>query len=157
MENKFYVVHEFLFCIYLFQVENLRADTLKVEAERDDILTTLDTLSNSQLVHNLEGIDLDEVDRYIKRLAKRSAAVHVEITSERSTFQQESLQSVNSLIDALIKEVKCDAKLARRRCVAYLNSCSDSPEGMAEEHNAIGKYSQIREAYVLFQFVSRLH
>lgn len=117
----------------------MRSDTSKVEAERDDVLTSLDTLSNSQLVHNLGGIDLDEVTRYIKRLVQRSAAVHVEISTERSVQQQESLHVVNTLIDSLIREVKTDVGMARRRCVAYLNSCSDSSETMHEEHTGIGK------------------
>lgn len=109
-----------------------------MEAERDDVMTTLDTLHNSQLVHNLDGIDLDEVTRYIKRLAQRSAAVRVEISTERSPSQQESLHLVNTLIDALIREVKTDVVMARRRCTSYMNSCSDGSEDTFQDLYGIG-------------------
>lgn len=116
----------------------MRSDALKVEAERDDILTSLDTLNNSQLVHNLGGIELDEITRYIKRLAQRSAAVRVEISTERSVNQQESLHVVNTLIDSLIREVKSDVMMARRRCISYLNACSDGADSLNQEYTGIG-------------------
>ncbi|ODN02474.1 BAG family molecular chaperone regulator 2 [Orchesella cincta] len=115
------------------RVEKLRADALKVEAERDDVLASLDALNNSQLVYTLGGIELDEVTRYIKRLAQRSAAIKIEISTERSVPQQESLHAVNTLIDALIREVKTDVAMARRRCSSYLNSCLDITDTMYQE------------------------
>ncbi|CAL8108421.1 unnamed protein product [Orchesella dallaii] len=115
------------------RVEKLRADALKVEAERDDVLASLDALNNSQLVYTLDGIELDEVTRYIKRLVQRSAAVKLDISTERSVPQQESLHSVNTLIDALIREVKSDVSMARRRCTSYLNSCLDVTDTMYQE------------------------
>jgi len=57
----------------------------------------------------------------------------LDISTERSAPQQESLHTVNTLIDTLIREVKMDVALARRRCISYLNSCLDISDSMYQE------------------------
>jgi hypothetical protein len=67
---------------------------MKLENERDDILSSLDTLSNSQLLWKLEGIELDEVNRYLERITRRCMATQVEVKTERSPLQLDSLNKV---------------------------------------------------------------
>lgn len=84
-------------------MEKLRANALTLDSERDDILSTLDTIANAQLTFELEGIDKDEVDRYVERLVRRCAAVQIEIKTERSSPQLESLSKVRK--SSLLKHI----------------------------------------------------
>jgi len=107
------------------RVEKLRATAILLEGEKDNILSSLDAFTNADMVSQLEGIELDEVTRYIDRLIRRCIAVDVDIKTERSPPQMESLHKVNNLIDNLIRDMKEDAGATRKRCISYINACSE--------------------------------
>jgi len=67
---------------------------MKLETERDDLLSSLVTLSNSEMLWKLEGIELDEIQRYLERIQKRTAGLQVDVKTERSSIQVEALNKV---------------------------------------------------------------
>jgi len=107
------------------RVEKMRAAAISLEGEKDNILSSLDAFSNADMVSQLEGIEMDEVTRYIDRLIRRCIAVDINIKTERSAPQMESLHKVNNLIDNLIRDMKEDAGVTRKRCISYINACSE--------------------------------
>jgi len=119
------------------RVEKMRAAAISLEGEKDNILSSLDAFSNADMVSQLEGIEMDEVTRYIDRLIRRCMAVDVEIKTERSAPQMESLHKVNNLIDSLIRDMKEDAGATRKRCVSYINACSEQITTTIPEHVGI--------------------
>ena len=74
---------------------------MALENEKDEVLASLDTLSNAQIVHQLNGIEMDEITRYVERLFKRCVAVEIDIKTERSPPQLESLHKVHFVIQNL--------------------------------------------------------
>lgn len=86
------------FGLIILQVEKLRSAALALDNERDNILSSLDAVFNSQLVDKLEkSVDVDEINRYIERLTRRCLAVQVDVKTERSPPQVDSLNKVEDI------------------------------------------------------------
>ncbi|OXA51311.1 BAG family molecular chaperone regulator 2 [Folsomia candida] len=107
------------------RVEKLRSDATTLINEKDEIVSSLETLRLSQIVDQFQGNELDEIKRYLDRIGTRCKAVSVGIRTERSPPQLESLSTVNNMIDSLIRQSKDDPFKTQRKCVTYINTCSE--------------------------------
>ncbi|KAF7995462.1 hypothetical protein HCN44_006569 [Aphidius gifuensis] len=106
------------------RVEQLRRDALRLEEEKDTMLTTLDTLRTNEILTFLEEADKDDVLRYADRLSMRTLTVDVLVKVQRDLVQQEALHQVNGLIDSLVISLKSDPCSTRNRCAAFMSACS---------------------------------
>lgn len=110
------------------RVERLRQEAFRLEEEKDKVLTALVTLRNSDVLHNLAEEDRNDVLRYTDRVTSRCLTVEVPMKIERDEVQEESLHRVNSMIDALVVQLRADPAGSRHQCFTYLNACSSSVE-----------------------------
>ncbi|XP_011503075.1 PREDICTED: BAG family molecular chaperone regulator 2 [Ceratosolen solmsi marchali] len=114
-------------------VEQLRKDALRIEEEKDTLLTTLDTLRNNDAVVNLEDTDRDDVLRYAERLSRRCLTVDVLVKIHRDDIQQDALHQVNGLIDSLVINLRNDPSGTRQRCAYFMNACSSQSSGHSDK------------------------
>ncbi|KAK3933290.1 BAG family molecular chaperone regulator 2 [Frankliniella fusca] len=110
------------------RVERLRQEAFRLEEEKDKVLNTLVTLRNSDVLQNLPDGERDDVLRYADRVTSRCLSVEVPMKIERDDVQEESLHVVNSMIDALVVQLRADPGGSRHQCLTYLNACSSSVE-----------------------------
>lgn len=75
----------------------MRSDATTLINEKDEIVSSLETLRLSQIVDQFQGNELDEIKRYLDRIGTRCKAVSVGIRTERSPPQLESLSTVRCL------------------------------------------------------------
>ncbi|XP_074094555.1 BAG family molecular chaperone regulator 2 [Cotesia typhae] len=112
------------------KVEQLRRDASRLEEEKDNMLSTLDTLKNSdEYLDPLEDPDREDILRYAERLSMRCLTVEVMVKVQRDDVQQDALHQVNGLIDSLVIALKNDPGSTRHRCAAFINACSSQVEG----------------------------
>ncbi|XP_015598650.1 BAG family molecular chaperone regulator 2 [Cephus cinctus] len=115
-------------------VEQLRKSALRLEEEKDTLLTTLDTLRNNDHLCSLDDGDKDDVLRYVERLSMRCLTVEVLVKIQRDHVQQEALHQVNGLIDSLVVGLRNDPFSTRQRCAAFMNACSSHTTGSSDKN-----------------------
>ncbi|XP_015108359.1 BAG family molecular chaperone regulator 2 [Diachasma alloeum] len=115
------------------RVEQLRRDALKLEEEKDTMLTTLDTLKNNEILGFLQDPDKDDVLRYADRLTSRCLTIEVMVKVQRDPIQEDALHQVNGLIDSLVISLKTDLTSTRQRCAAFMNACSSQSSGHSDK------------------------
>ncbi|KAG8237604.1 hypothetical protein J437_LFUL012403 [Ladona fulva] len=76
-------------------VDILRRDLLLLEARKDTVLSTLDTIRHSDLLSQLSNEETAEVELYAERLTKLCSGMDVKITTTRDLRQEEALYEVN--------------------------------------------------------------
>lgn len=115
-------------------VEQLRRDASRLEEEKDTLLTTLDTLRNTEMLGKLEEPDKDDVLRYAERLSTRCLTVDVLVKVQRDRIQEEALHQVNGLIDTLVIDLRNDLPGTRQRCTSFINACSSQAAGHSDKN-----------------------
>ncbi|XP_023939947.1 BAG family molecular chaperone regulator 2 [Bicyclus anynana] len=110
------------------RVERLRRDTIRIEEEKDSLLSTLDSVKHSELLSEISECDKDDIARYADRILARAMTVEVAVRTDRDTQQEEALYQVNLLIDQLVVSVHEDTVVAHSRCQTYMNACTSQPE-----------------------------
>lgn len=124
-------------------VEKLRREASQLEEDRDNLLSSLDSVRNADMIieladsKHLEGTqnstfisifpdDRDDVNRYAERIMSRCLTVEVKILTQRDQMQEEALHQVNHLIDGLVMCVKSDPQSAKAKCASFMNACSSN-------------------------------
>ncbi|KAJ3649190.1 hypothetical protein Zmor_020945 [Zophobas morio] len=107
-------------------VEKLRREAAQLEEDRDHLLSSLDSVRNTDLIIELADNDRDDVCRYAERIMNRCLTVEVKILTQRDKTQEEALHQVNHLIDGLVMCVKSDPENAKAKCVSFMNACSSN-------------------------------
>ncbi|CAH0724270.1 unnamed protein product, partial [Brenthis ino] len=110
------------------RVERLRRDTVRIEEERDSLLSTLDSVKHSELLGEISECDKDDIMRYSERILARAMTVEVAVRTDRDSQQEEALHQVNLFIDQLVMSVHEDAVTAHTRCQTYMNACTSQPD-----------------------------
>lgn len=105
------------------QVENLRISASKLGEERDDILTTLETMANQDNLDKLDEVTKEEVAVVVARLAARAATIVINVDTPRSESQAQALSQVNSAINDLILLIQTDSDQAKETCARYMSAC----------------------------------
>ncbi|XP_063366747.1 BAG family molecular chaperone regulator 2 isoform X1 [Cydia amplana] len=117
------------------RVERLRRDTVRIEEERDSLLSTLDSVKHSELLADVSECDKDDISRYAERILARAQTVEVCVRTDRDPQQEEALHQVNMYIDQLVVSVQEDACTAHARCQAYMAACSSAADSAASDKN----------------------
>ncbi|EFA05854.1 BAG family molecular chaperone regulator 2 [Tribolium castaneum] len=107
-------------------VEKLRREAAQLEEDRDHLLSSLDSVRNTDLIVDLPDNDRDDVCQYAERIMSRCLTVEVKILTQRDKMQEEALHQVNHLIDSLVMCVKSDPESAKARCITFMNACSSN-------------------------------
>ncbi|KAL4704269.1 hypothetical protein ACJJTC_016287 [Scirpophaga incertulas] len=110
------------------RVERLRRDTVRIEEEKDSLLSTLDSVKHSELLTDITECDKDDIIRYADRILARAMTVEVAVRTDRDSQQEEALHQVNMYIDQLVMSVHDDAVVAHVRCQTYMNACTSQPD-----------------------------
>ncbi|XP_039759276.1 BAG family molecular chaperone regulator 2-like [Pararge aegeria] len=110
------------------RVERLRRDTVRIEEERDSLLSTLDSVKHSELLAEISECDKDDIARYADRILARAMTVEVAVRTDRDPQQEDALYQVNLLIDQLVVSVHEDTVIAHSRCQTYMNACTSQPD-----------------------------
>jgi len=123
------------------QIEQVRSQAEQIIEEKEDIHTTLDMLSNQEQLEGLSEVDKEEVMVLVERLNNRLNSVNVNISTVRSSSQQESLHSVNKAIDTLILQIQTDTLQAKLMCSQFLSATGteiDHPSDVKFEQHLLG-------------------
>ncbi|KAK9877522.1 hypothetical protein WA026_018630 [Henosepilachna vigintioctopunctata] len=116
-------------------VEKLRKEASQMEEERDQLLSSIDSVRNADVMSDLVESDKDDIHRYADRIMSRCLTVEVKILTQRDSLQEEALHQVNHLINGLIMCVKSDPDYAMAKCSSYMNACSPHVEqGVTDKH-----------------------
>jgi BCL2-associated athanogene 2 len=107
-------------------VEKLRREASQLEEDRDNLLSSLDSVRNADMIIELADNDRDDVNRYAERIMSRCLTVEVKILTQRDQMQEEALHQVNHLIDGLVMCVKSDPQSAKAKCASFMNACSSN-------------------------------
>ncbi|XP_044265662.1 BAG family molecular chaperone regulator 2 [Tribolium madens] len=107
-------------------VEKLRREAAQLEEDRDHLLSSLDSVRNTDLIVDLPDNDRDDVCQYAERIMSRCLTVEVKILTQRDKMQEEALHQVNHLIDSLVMGLKSDPESAKARCITFMNACSSN-------------------------------
>ncbi|CAK1550746.1 unnamed protein product [Leptosia nina] len=110
------------------RVERLRRDTVRIEEEKDSLLSTLDSVKHSELLSDISDCDKDDIMRYADRILARALTVDVAVRTDRDPQQEEALHQVNMYIDQLVMSVHDDSVVAHTRCQTYMNACTSQPD-----------------------------
>lgn len=110
------------------RVERLRRDTVRIEEEKDSLLSTLDSVKHSELLADIADCDKDDIMRYADRILARALTVEVAVRTDRDAQQEEALHQVNMYIDQLVMSVHVDGVVAHTRCLTYMNACTSQPD-----------------------------
>ncbi|XP_045481123.1 BAG family molecular chaperone regulator 2 [Harmonia axyridis] len=116
-------------------VEKLRKGASQLEEDRDQLLSSIDSVRNTDIISELAESDRDDINRYADRILSRCLTVEVKILTQRDNLQEEALHQVNHLIDGLIMYVKTDADFAKAKCLSYMNACSSHVEEGVTDKN----------------------
>ncbi|CAG9564184.1 unnamed protein product [Danaus chrysippus] len=117
------------------RVERLRRDTVRIEEEKDSLLSTLDSVKHSELLGDISECDKEDIMRYADRILARALTVEVAVRTDRDPQQEEALSQVNMFIDQLVMSVHEDAVVAHARCQTYMNACTSAPDHSATDRN----------------------
>lgn len=105
-------------------VEKIRKDAAKLEDERDQILSSIDSVKNTDFMSSLTANDREDINQYAERILSRCLTVEVKVLTLRDSLQEEALHQVNDLINGLIMCVKTDPGIAKAKCISYMNAYS---------------------------------
>ncbi|CRK92154.1 CLUMA_CG005706, isoform A [Clunio marinus] len=106
------------------RVEALRKEAMKLQEERDILLTRIDMLKNTDVLSNLKEADQEEINLHLQRINERLQTVDINVQTVRDHSQIDSLNVINHLIDEIIKFG--DPIVKRKKCQEYLNACSSN-------------------------------
>lgn len=109
------------------RVERLRRDTVRIEEEKDSLLSTLDSVKQSEFLQEIPENDKEDIFRYAERILARALTVEVAVRTDRDSQQEEALHQVNMYIDQLVMSVQEDTALAHSRCLTFMNAASSQP------------------------------
>ncbi|KAJ9577311.1 hypothetical protein L9F63_006150 [Diploptera punctata] len=115
-------------------VERLRREALKLEEEKDTLLTTLDTLRNSEMMIELSESEREDVLHYAEHVANRCLTVDIMVKTTRDRTQEDSLHQVNSFIDGLVVGLRADPFGTKTRCLSFMNACSSHAQGATDKN-----------------------
>ncbi|OWR42319.1 hypothetical protein KGM_210466A, partial [Danaus plexippus plexippus] len=73
------------------RVERLRRDTVRIEEEKDSLLSTLDSVKHSELLGDISECDKEDIMRYADRILARALTVEVAVRTDRDSQQEEAL------------------------------------------------------------------
>lgn len=73
----------------------------------------------------------EEINCYVQRISNRLGTVELNVCTVRDPSQEDSLHSVNSLIDMLISSA--DPVVSRQKCQQFLNACSTTDTSVYSE------------------------
>lgn len=115
-------------------VEKLRKDACTLEEDKDQLLSSLDSVRNADIMTDLDENDRDDVVRYADRITNRCLTVEVKVLTQRDHMQEEALHQVNHYIDGLVRTLRTDPENAKARCISFMNACSSSHvEGVTDK------------------------
>eukprot|EP00088_Acartia_fossae_P046876 TRINITY_DN50751_c0_g1_i1.p1 TRINITY_DN50751_c0_g1~~TRINITY_DN50751_c0_g1_i1.p1 ORF type:complete len:213 (+),score=74.44 TRINITY_DN50751_c0_g1_i1:39-677(+) len=123
------------------QIEQVRAQAEHIIEEKEDIQTTLEMLTNQDQLTGLSEVDKEEVKVVVERLNSRLNSVNVNLSTSRTSAQQDSLHSVNRAIDTLIFQIQTDTVQAHLLCSQYLSAAGsdiDHPADVKFEQHLLG-------------------
>lgn len=123
------------------QIEQVKTQAEQIIEEKEDIHTTLDMLSNQEQLQGLSDVDKEDVMVLVERLNSRLNAVNINLSTVRSSSQQDSLHSVNKHIDTLIFQIQTDTLQAQLICSQYLSAAGaeiDHPSDFKFEQQLLG-------------------
>ncbi|XP_065340912.1 BAG family molecular chaperone regulator 2 [Cloeon dipterum] len=112
-------------------VERLRKNAMDLEDKRETLLGSLDLIRQSHALETISDAEKKEIEEYIETITSRCRTVQIKVDTVRDQQQEESLHSVNSLIDSMVLNLRLDPMGTRGRCLAYLRSfcrCEDDNE-----------------------------
>jgi len=105
------------------RVEKLRKEAMKLQEERDQLMTRIDMLRNTDVLSNsLKEAEQEEINLQLKRINERLQTVDINVLTVRDHSQIDSLNVINHLIDEVIRFA--DPIVKRQKCLQYLNACS---------------------------------
>ncbi|EYB96741.1 hypothetical protein Y032_0147g2584 [Ancylostoma ceylanicum] len=122
------------------RVEQLRESASNLEAEKEQILDMLNSVSlNTELLRLGQG-DREDINAITNRLAARTKTVDVTVNTPRSAEQERALSSVNHLIDGVVEKLQEDMQAGKdvgsllETCRRYLNACNpEQPDGPIDQ------------------------
>jgi len=123
------------------QIDQVKSQAEQIIEEKENIHTTLDMLSNQDQLQGLSEVDKEDVLVMVERLNSRLNAVNINLSSVRSSSQQECLHTVNKHIDTLIFQIQTDTLQAQLLCRQYLSAAGaeiDHPSDIKFEQHLLG-------------------
>ncbi|XP_061814146.1 BAG family molecular chaperone regulator 2 [Nerophis lumbriciformis] len=105
------------------RVEALREAASAMEQERECILEMIQSLQNSQEMHNISAGEKEELTLTADRLMGRTLSVEINVGTTRSSQQKEALQNATSIIDDIVQKLLVDMAGSRLRLLALYSAC----------------------------------
>ncbi|KAF5270212.1 hypothetical protein FQA39_LY08426 [Lamprigera yunnana] len=115
-------------------VEKLRKDAIQLEDDRDALLSSLDSVKNTDLLLELSDNEQDDVLHFADRIVNRCLTIDIKINTQRDKTQEDALHQINHLIDSLVVGMKTDPDIMQSKCISYLNSCSSQVQGIVDKN-----------------------
>ncbi|XP_061645438.1 BAG family molecular chaperone regulator 2 [Phyllopteryx taeniolatus] len=105
------------------RVEALRETASAMEQERECILEMIQSLQNSQEMHNISAGEKEELTLTADRLMGRTLSVEINVGTIRSSQQEEALRKATSIIDEIVQKLLVDMTESRQRLLALHSAC----------------------------------
>nr|XP_057915019.1 BAG family molecular chaperone regulator 2 [Doryrhamphus excisus] len=105
------------------RVEALREAASAMEQERECILEMIQSLQNSQEMHNISAGEKEELTLTAERLLGRTLSVEINVGTIRSSQQEEALRKATSIIDDIVEKLLADMAGSRQRLLALHSAC----------------------------------
>ncbi|XP_037127715.1 BAG family molecular chaperone regulator 2 [Syngnathus acus] len=105
------------------RVETLRETASAMEQERECILEMIQTLQNSQEMHNISAGEKEELTLTADRLMGRTLSVEINVGTIRNSQQEEALRKATSIIDEIVKKLLDNMAESRQRLLALHSAC----------------------------------
>ncbi|XP_077438601.1 BAG family molecular chaperone regulator 2 [Vanacampus margaritifer] len=120
------------------RVEALRETASAMEQERECILEMIQSLQNSQEMHNISAGEKEELTLTADQLLGRTLSVEINVGTIRNSQQEESLLKATSIIDEIVKKLLVDMADSRQRLLALHSACvTDAPVPIDQKFQAI--------------------
>ncbi|XP_051936541.1 BAG family molecular chaperone regulator 2 [Hippocampus zosterae] len=111
------------------RVEALRETASAIEQERECILEMIQSLQNSQEMHNISAGEKEELTLTAERLMGRTLSVEINVGTIRNSQQEEALHKATSIIDEIVQKLLVDMTESRQRLLALHSACvTEAPE-----------------------------
>ncbi|XP_077470183.1 BAG family molecular chaperone regulator 2 [Stigmatopora argus] len=105
------------------RVEAMRETASAMEQERECILEMIQSLQNSQEMHNISAGEKEELTLTADRLMGRTLSVEINVGTIRSSQQEEALRQATSIIDEIVKKLLLDMTESKQRLLALHSAC----------------------------------
>ncbi|XP_054654943.1 BAG family molecular chaperone regulator 2 isoform X2 [Dunckerocampus dactyliophorus] len=105
------------------RVEALREAASAMEQERECILEMIQSLQNSQEMHNISAGEKEELTLTADRLMGRTLSVEINVGTIRSSQQEEALRKATSIIDGIVQKLLVDMAGSRQLLLAMHSAC----------------------------------